>query len=79
MNKILVPVDFSTCADNAVDFAIQSAKYLPVEITLLHAFELTGNVYTDYMGVNQEFNQTLLDKVKEDLSNLEKRIKEQEG
>lgn len=79
MKKILVPVDFSTCADNAVDFAIQSAKYLPVEITLLHAFELTGNVYTDYMGVNQEFNQTLLDKVKEELLQLEKRIKEQEG
>jgi len=79
MKKILVPVDFSSCANNAVDFAVQSAKYLPVEITLLHAFELTGNVYTDYMGVNQEFNQTLLDKVKEELFSLEKSIKDQEG
>lgn len=79
MKKILVPVDFSSCASNAVDFAVQSAKYLPVEITLLHAFELTGNVYTDYMGVNQEFNQSLLDNVKGELLQLEKKIKEKEG
>ena len=56
MKQILVPTDFSTCANNAVDFAVQSAKILPVEITILHAFELKGNIYTDYMGVNKEFN-----------------------
>ncbi|HVW60240.1 MAG TPA: universal stress protein, partial [Puia sp.] len=57
MKKILVPTDFSACAANALDFAIQSAKLLPAEITLLHAFDLPGSMYTDYLGVNREFRQ----------------------
>ena len=79
MKKILVPTDFSTCANNAVDFAVQSAKILPVEVTLLHAFEMKGNVYTDYMGVNKEFNQSLLDEVHKKLAELKKVIEETEG
>jgi nucleotide-binding universal stress UspA family protein len=79
MKKILVPTDFSTCANNAVDFAVQSAKYLPLEITLLHAFEHTGDVYTDYMGVNKAFNQELLDEVHQKLAQLKKAIQETEG
>jgi len=57
MKKILVPTDFSACAANALDFAVQSAKLLPATITLLHAFDLPGSMYTDYMGVNREFRQ----------------------
>lgn len=57
MKKILVPTDFSACAANAVDFAIQSAKLLPAEITLLHAFDLPGSMYTDYLAANGEFRQ----------------------
>ena len=79
MKKILVPTDFSTCANHAVDFAVQSAKYLPVKITLLHAFEVNGNIYTDYMGVNKEFNQSLLDEVHNKLTQLKKLIEETEG
>ena len=79
MKKILVPTDFLTCANNAVDFAVQSAKILPVEITLLHAFELKGNIYTDYMGVNKEFNQSLLDEVHNKLALLKSSIEETEG
>jgi len=79
MKKILVPTDFSTCAINAVEFAVQSAKFLPVEVTLLHSFEIKGNVYTDYMGVNKEFNQSLLDDVHNKLTELKKAIEETEG
>ncbi|MBN9385586.1 MAG: universal stress protein [Chitinophagaceae bacterium] len=57
MKKILVPTDFSTCAANAMDFAIQTAKIIQAEITLLHAFDLPGSMYTDYLGVNKEFRQ----------------------
>ena len=57
MKKILVPTDFSACAANAVDFAIQSAKLLSAEITLLHAFDLPGSMYTDYLAANGEFRQ----------------------
>lgn len=79
MKKILVPTDFSDCAANALDFAIQSAKYIPAEITLLHAFEVSGSVYTDYMGVNMEFTQSLLDDAREKLLRLKKDTEEKEG
>ena len=79
MKKILVPTDFSTCANNAVNFAVQSAKIFPVKITLLHAFEVNGNVYTDYMGVHKEFNQSLLDDVHKKLAQLKAVIEETEG
>jgi len=79
MKKILVPTDFSACANNAVDFVVQTAKYLPVELTLFHSFELKGNVYTDYMGVNKEFNQSLLDDVHKNLADMKRVIEETEG
>ena len=79
MKQILVPTDFSTCADNAVNFAVQSAKIFPVEVMLLHAFEVKGNIYTDYMGVNKEFNQSLLDEVENKLSQLKSSIEKTEG
>jgi len=79
MQKILVPTDFSTCANNAVEFAVQSAKILPVEVTLLHSFEMKGNVYTHNMGVLNEFNKTMLDDVHNKLAELKKAIEETEG
>ena len=79
MKQILVPTVFFTCANNAVDFAVQSAKILPLEITILHAFEVKGNINTDYMGVNKEFNQSLLDEVENKLSQPKSIIEETEG
>lgn len=79
MKTILLPTDFSTCANNALEFAIQSSKIMPVEITIVHAFDLVGNVYTDYMGVNKEFNQSLLHEVRNKLATLKDTIKETEG
>ena len=79
MKQILVPTDFSTCANNAIDFAVQSAKNLPVEITLLHAFEVMGNMYTDNMGVNKDFNQSLLEEVHDKLALLKSSIEDTEG
>lgn len=79
MKRILVPIDFSTCADNAIDFSVQSAKILPVEILLLHAFELSGDIYTDYMGVNKEFNQLQLQAVNNKLAQLKSSIQATTG
>jgi len=79
MKKLLVPTDFSTCANNAMDFAIQSAKILPAEIILLHAFEVNGSVYTDYFGMNKEFNQSLLDDVENELHALKESIQRKDG
>ncbi len=79
MKKILVPTDFSTCANNAVNFAVQSAKYLPVEVTLFHAFKIPTAVYTEYVGVNPQLNQSLLDEVHLKLADVKKSIEETEG
>jgi nucleotide-binding universal stress UspA family protein len=79
MQKILVPTDFSEYAGNAVDFAVQTAKILPAEITLLHSYEINSSLYTDYMGVNKEYNQTILNEAKEKLDTLKKDIKEKKG
>ncbi len=79
MKQILVPTDFSACADNAVDFAVQSAKIFPAEVILVHSFELTGNTYTDYMGINREFNQTLLLETNHEFARVKSVIKETEN
>ena len=50
-----MPTDFSTCADNALSFAVESAKIFPLQITLLHSLEQPDNLYTDYVGLNKEF------------------------
>ncbi len=59
MKKILVPTDFSPCAENALRFAIEASRFLPGKITLLHAMDMPGTVYTDYAGLNKEFRQTM--------------------
>lgn len=74
MKQILVPTDFSACADNATNFAVQSAKILPLEVTLLHSFEINSSLYTDYMGVNKEFNQRLLNEASEKLTGMKESI-----
>ena len=79
MKQILVPTDFSTCANKAVDFAVQSAKILQVEVIILHAFEVKGNMYTDYMGVNKEFSQSILHELHNKLKQLKSSIEETAG
>jgi len=38
-NKILIPVDFTTAADKAVEFGVFLAKNSHFDISLLHVFE----------------------------------------
>ncbi len=78
MKQIVVPTDFSPCADTAIDFAVQSAKLLPAEITLLHSFEVSGNASTNYMGVNKEFNRSMLADAHQKLIAIKKRIEDAE-
>lgn len=74
MKKILVPTDFSACANNAVDFAVHVANEIDAEISLLHSFEIKDNMYTDYMGVNRYYNQTILDDSYELIKKMKKKI-----
>lgn len=74
MKRILVPTDFSGCANNAVNFAVQTAKILPVEVAILHAFEAKRKIHLNYMGVNEELNERV-----NKLSQLKLSIEETEG
>ncbi|WP_026898812.1 universal stress protein [Daejeonella oryzae] len=79
MKNILITTDFSICAANAVDFAVQSAKYLKSNLILIHSFESSGSLYTDYQGVNTEFNQSLFLQAEQKLNDLKKEILQQDG
>jgi nucleotide-binding universal stress UspA family protein len=43
MKKILVPVDFSDASLNALSYAIQLFKGQPLEVTILHTYNLMGS------------------------------------
>ena len=79
LQQILVLTDFSKGSARAVEFAVHSGKILPAEIILLHAANLQGNLYTDYMGVNKEFNQTLFNEVRNKMFQLKNDIGEKDG
>ena len=38
--RILVPMDFSDCAKNALEYAIDFAKSTEAKLTLLHAYQI---------------------------------------
>jgi len=79
MKKILVPSDFSSCAKNALDFAIQSASYIPLEIHILHVFESGQDMYNDYMGLNKEFRLSQMSEAEAKLEQLKIHIKQSAG
>ena len=79
MKQILVPTDFSNAAENAIDFAVQSAKLLPAEVTLFHSFEVNDSAYADYVGVNREFNRSMISEANEKLESIKKRIENTDG
>ena len=79
MKQILVPTDFSTCADNAIQFAVQSSKMFPATITLLHSYEVNSNLYTDYVGLDKEFTNTVIKDAGERLAQIKKQIEETDG
>lgn len=54
MYKILIPTDFSSNADNAIDYALHIAEKQPSEIFLLHVFhaplvdaQMPGSIMTE--------------------------------
>lgn len=76
MTNILVPTDFSACADNALKFAVESARLFPLQITLLHCLDLSDNLYTDYVGLNKEFTRSQLHEVEAKLAKLKANLQE---
>lgn len=71
MIKILIPVDFSECSIKAVNFAAQLSQYIPTQLDLLNVQEGTGSLYSDYVGLNKEFNQSLIADARKKLEKLQ--------
>jgi len=79
MKNILVPTDFMPCANNALNFAVQSARIINARIIVLHVFEMKENMYVDYLGVNKEFRESMLQDVLQKLKMLKESIEQTEG
>jgi nucleotide-binding universal stress UspA family protein len=47
MKKILVASDFSTCAANAMEYAMHMAKVLKIEVHVIHAIGTTEGVFNN--------------------------------
>jgi nucleotide-binding universal stress UspA family protein len=78
MKRILVPIDFSPYAGNAIDFSVKMAKVLAAEIVLLNVYEHPGSTYTDYVGLNKEFKAAMMTERLQKLNQLKKNIEETE-
>jgi len=74
MIKILIPVDFSECSIKAVNFAAQLSHYVPTQLDLLNVQEGTGSLYTDYVGLNKEYNQYLIADARKKLEKLQAKL-----
>ena len=76
MKKILVPTDFSTCADNAINVALEMARKVKAELQFVHCLP----VPTDWvaLGADQEKLYPEVNKkireVQEDLKNLVRNV-----
>lgn len=78
MKKILVPTDFSSCAVNALNFAVQTAKFCPVEINLLHVVDRTDSLYGERADLIQERYSAVLEEAQAKLDQVKASIAETE-
>ena len=66
INRILVPTDFSACADVALERATELAKLTHAEIHVLHAYEVPIPIGVDVpMSLPPEIYDRLRDAAKE--------------
>lgn len=73
MNKILVPCDFSETSDNALEYAIELAKYLSSSLVLLHIdqipvmsseFGMTPYTIADTSDDSKQILQKMADRIR---------------
>lgn len=79
MKNILVPTDFSSNANKALDFAVQIARQAKAEISLIHACDLIDTIFKDNQPLYKEHNPTISVNVNENLSLLKKSIEDTEN
>jgi nucleotide-binding universal stress UspA family protein len=78
MKRILVPTDFSFCANKALDYAVCLAKKADIEIILLHACELIHNSFKDRKELIEEYNRSIQKAANKQLKILKKSIEDTE-
>ncbi|RZK57755.1 MAG: universal stress protein [Pedobacter sp.] len=80
MKKILIPIDFSVCADNAVHYAIQLAKVAKADVHICHALiPIESNIMYGIAISTQNDEQAQLLKTEQYLKTYaEKIIKEED-
>jgi nucleotide-binding universal stress UspA family protein len=78
MKKLLVPTDFSSNANNALDLAVQIAKQAKAEIFLIHSCQLLSTTLKDRLALKKEYNRNLLNKANKKLAELKNRIENNE-
>lgn len=74
MKTILVPTDFSDCADNALDVALEISKITTAEVIVVHVLELAETTYVDYTGAAANFTQFLREQAEQEMIKLKNRI-----
>ena len=74
MKTILVPTDFSDCANNALNVALEIAKIAPAEIVVVHVLELAETIYVDYTGPSSDFSGFLREQAEREMMNLKSRV-----
>lgn len=78
MKRILVPTDFSSNANKALDYAVCLSKKAGAELILLHACELIHNPFKDKKLLIEEHNQLVQNLALEKLNLLKQSIVETE-
>ncbi len=72
MNKILVPLDFSPCSDNALRYAIEFAKRMDASLTLLHVYHIPA--YNADMPIPEEALNVIRESAIKTLEEIKARI-----
>ncbi|TCC90180.1 universal stress protein [Pedobacter frigiditerrae] len=80
MKKILIPVDFSVCADNAVHYAIQLARVAKADIHICHAIvPIESNIMYGIAISTQSENQDFAAKTEQYLKTYADKIIQEEN
>lgn len=77
MKSILVPTDFSACAENALTFAVEFAKHLKAKIVLLHVYHIPA--YSADMPIPAEALEVMRDAAMEDMEKTKQTIQQNEN
>lgn len=79
MKKLLVPTDFSPNSLRAVDYAVQLARHSAATICLVHTCnEILENAFAGQQAITNEYNETILNRARQQLTNLQNSIQDTE-